>query len=245
MPEEFTGAKLRAYSQALMAQKMAPVVIRFRMPRRELDIATRPVAAPTRISVPTRHGTVRCLVFMPHLDAPLASRDSGPPVNLQIHGGAFMIRAPWQDNHINRYIASDVGAVVVSPDYAVAPQARYPVAEEQCFDIARWLVENGPARGWDASRLAVGGTSAGGKLAINIVQQARSAGAFSLRAITLGCSVVDLTGIKRTSPLDKPYITPQMQQVASAPTSRRQAVGESPSHRRAATPRSPRVCLRP
>jgi acetyl esterase/lipase len=50
-------------------------------------------------------------------------------------------------------------------DYALAPEARYPVQLEQCYAVARWVTEQGDAHGLDASRMAVAGDSAGGNMA--------------------------------------------------------------------------------
>ena len=65
--------------------------------------------------MPTRHGLVRCLVYDPPADASETSEAGRPrPVHIQIHGGGFYGRYPAQDAHIAKYIASEVGAVVVS-----------------------------------------------------------------------------------------------------------------------------------
>ena len=56
-------------------------------------------------------------------------------------------------------------AAVVFIDYALAPEARYPVQIEQCYAVARWVTEQGESHGLDPSRIAVAGDSAGGNMA--------------------------------------------------------------------------------
>lgn len=134
---------------------------------------------PSVMVVPTRHGPVRCHVYRSEVAA--GERES-PPVYLNFHGGAFIVRAPLQDEHACRFIAATTGAVVVNVDYDTAPTVQYPVAEQQAMDVYTWIGQHGYSLGWRADDIVVGGFSAGGKLAINVCQQARDAGT----AIPLG-----------------------------------------------------------
>ncbi|WP_441962921.1 alpha/beta hydrolase fold domain-containing protein [Mycolicibacterium houstonense] len=165
--------------------------------------------------MPTRHGAVRCLIYSPHPDAPLAGTGvDGPPVNLHLHGGAFIVRNPRQEEYIAHHIAAEAGAVVVLADYATAPQVRYPVAEEQCFDVASWIRTEAVGRGWDAARMSVTGASAGAKLAVNVCQQAYRTGDVMLRAAGLAFPVVDLSRTDRTSDKARPRISRRIQRLA-------------------------------
>lgn len=198
------------YAAGLAAQRLMP--LRCRPPA--VPEPSLPIAAPTEILVPTRHGDVRCLVFRPHPDAPLAH--PVPPVHLQIHGGGFVLRGVHDDDHICRFLASDVGCVVVSIDYDVAPQVTFPVAEQQCFDVLRWVIDNAEDRRWDASRLTAGGGSAGGKLATNVAQQAHAA-SIPLRGAVLSYAAADLTRSDRRSPSTRfPAISPLVQKAVLA-----------------------------
>lgn len=58
------------------------------------------------------------------------------------HGGGFGIRYPEQDDPFCRYLAAQAGVVVINVDYAVAPQARFPVAVEQLYDVLTWASGN-------------------------------------------------------------------------------------------------------
>lgn len=197
---------------ASLVQRLLPMI---RTPR-AFRFATRHVEAAQAIDVPTRHGDVRCLIYQPPVDGPETRSDTGLPVVLHLHGGAFIVRNPRQEEYIASYIASEVGAVVVLPDYATAPQARYPVAEQQAFDIAMWIRAEAAGRGWDAARMSVTGASAGAKLAVNVCQQLYHAGEFTLRAAVLAFPVVDLSRTDRTSVKKYARIPPLVQRLAVA-----------------------------
>lgn len=203
--------RVAAWIGAHAAQRVLPLVS---VPP-SFRLASRQVAEPERVDVPTRHGDVRCLIYRPHPGAPMA-RSGGDrlPVDLHLHGGAFIVRNPRQEEYIAEYVASEVGAVVVLADYATAPQVQYPVAEEQCFDVARWIHAEARERGWDAARMSVSGASAGAKLAVNVCQQAHRSGDIRLRAAALAFPVLDLSRADRTSVKRCPRISRRIQRLA-------------------------------
>jgi predicted ester cyclase/dienelactone hydrolase len=98
---------------------------------------------------------------------------------------------------------------VVVPDYDTAPKVRFPVAEEQTYDVFRWIHENGDRMGWDGTRVSVGGPSAGGKFALNVALQAIDDGGYRPVAVTseFGASDISLPDAARTSPKDKPVVS--------------------------------------
>ncbi|MFV8232994.1 alpha/beta hydrolase fold domain-containing protein [Mycolicibacterium fortuitum] len=195
---------------AHLAQRLLPLT----PTPRSFSSATRRVSPPEVVDVPTRHGSVRCLIYWPHPDAPLAMTGAdGPPVNLHLHGGAFIVRNPRQEEYIAHHIAAEAGAVVVLADYATAPQVRYPVAEQECFDVALWVRGEAGHRGWDAARMSVTGASAGAKLAINVCQQAYRTGDVGFRAAALAFPVVDLSRADRTSAKPRPRISRRIQRL--------------------------------
>ncbi|MEV0668979.1 alpha/beta hydrolase [Mycobacterium sp. NPDC050441] len=200
------GTRIAAH----LTQRLLPLV----PTPRSFSSATRQVAPPEIVDVATRHGAVRCHIYSPHPDGPLAkSGADGPPVNLHLHGGAFIVRNPRQEEYIAHYIAAEVGAVVILADYATAPQVRYPVAEQQCFDVALWVHSEAGRRGWDAARMSVTGASAGAKLAVNVCQQAYRTGQISLRAAALAFPVIDLSRADRTSGKARPRISRRIQRL--------------------------------
>lgn len=198
---------------AYVVQRFAPFTWR---PHKDLFFARRVVAAPEAIWVPTRHGAVRCFVYHPPGGAPVAGGSDGArPVHLQIHGGGFTGRYPAQDEHVATYIASETGAFVVTIDYDVAPQVQFPIAEEQCYDVARWIFESASVNRWDAARISVGGMSAGGKLALNVCQLAHAGGLFRPIALVAAYAVADVTRSDRTSAKRHARVSPALQRLTN------------------------------
>jgi acetyl esterase len=101
---------------------------------------------------------------------------------LFIHGGGFVIGDI--DTHDNqcRTICREVGAVVLSVGYRLAPEAPFPAAVEDCVAALSWTVEHITELGDDAGRLAIAGDSAGGNLAAVTARLARDAGGPALAA---------------------------------------------------------------
>ncbi|WP_043637708.1 alpha/beta hydrolase, partial [Nonomuraea candida] len=82
-------------------------------------------------------------------------------------------------------------AAVVFPEYDRSPEHRYPVALEQVWTVARWVVEQGGARGLDASRIAVAGDSVGGNMSAALTLMAKRRGGLSLCGQVLFYPVTD------------------------------------------------------
>ncbi|WP_162907057.1 alpha/beta hydrolase fold domain-containing protein [Allorhizocola rhizosphaerae] len=191
-----------------------PWLVRLFLSSPAMEFATRPIAEPETILVPTRHGPIKSLILRPPPDLVTEWSRQGrlPPVHVQIAGGAFIGRYPELEANVGRYLASEVGCCVVLPGYRTAPQASFPVAEQQIHDVVQWLHGNGALCGWDGDHLSVGGGSAGGKLALNAVQQAIDAAAFVPLALTVEYALCDVAltdefwcSLKRSS-----YIRPWM-----------------------------------
>ena len=175
-----------------------------------ISLTMREVGEAEVVQVPTRHGTVRCLITRPAPDAPLAG--PAPPVHINLHGGAFLIGAPQQDDHVVRLIAGDVGAVVINVDYSRAPKVRFPHAHEECFDVLRWVAASGAERGWDSTRISISGGSAGGNLALGVLEQARRAAGPTLRAAVLVVPAVDVSAPLESyvSDIPHPFVGPAL-----------------------------------
>lgn len=84
---------------------------------------------------------------------------------LYLHGGGFTIGGIETHDSLCRQLAIRSGMAVVSLDYRLAPEYRFPVAVEDSWAAMRWLSENGDLIGVDGRHLSVGGDSAGGTLA--------------------------------------------------------------------------------
>ncbi|CAA9341863.1 MAG: hypothetical protein AVDCRST_MAG72-863 [uncultured Nocardioidaceae bacterium] len=164
---------------------------------------------PGSIRVPTRHGEVRCDVYRPREAA------GPPPVYVHFHGGAFLMRYPKMDDFFARFLAAECGAVVVNVDYDVAPQVRYPVAQEQAHDVLAWVARNSDVLAADATRLAIGGFSAGGNLAASACLQARDRASCAPALQVLGVPSLDVAEAvqEKSSPITTPMVTPGLQRL--------------------------------
>jgi acetyl esterase len=104
--------------------------------------------------------------------------DHRPPLAafVYLHGGGWVICNLDTHDATCRAIANAVPAVVVSVDYRLAPEHRFPAAAEDAYAATHWLADNAAAFGADPKRLIVGGDSAGGNLAAVAALMARDRG---------------------------------------------------------------------
>ena len=98
------------------------------------------------------------------------------PVLLFFHGGGFVIGSIQTHDILCRELSRLSGAAVVSVDYRLAPEHPFPAAQNDAWDAYVWLRSQADALGLDGERIAVGGDSAGGKLAAVCALMARDAG---------------------------------------------------------------------
>jgi acetyl esterase/lipase len=101
-----------------------------------------------------------------------APAEKSKPVLLHMHGGGFMMPDPWLLPRLQR-IATDCHCVVVSVDYRLAPETRYPGSLEDNYAALKWVHAHAAELGIDRSRIAVGGESAGGGHAASLAIHAR------------------------------------------------------------------------
>ena len=104
---------------------------------------------------------------------PAAAVGTDHGVLLWFHGGGWVIGDLDTADPTCRALANRAGAVVVSVDYRLAPEHRAPAALDDCLAALTWTVENAELLGVDASKVAVGGDSAGGNLAALLCQRVR------------------------------------------------------------------------
>ena len=98
------------------------------------------------------------------------------PVAMMFHGGGWVIGDLTTADSQCRELCKGAGAVVISVDYRLAPEHRFPAAAEDCYAATAWAAEHAARYGGDAARLAVVGDSAGGNLAAAVALMARDRG---------------------------------------------------------------------
>jgi acetyl esterase len=119
------------------------------------------------------------------------SGDIELPVLVVFHGGGWVIGNVEQFDVIARQLAATSGAVVVSVEYRLSPEFRFPVPLDDCWRALEWTAAHATEIGGDASRLAIGGDSAGGNLAAVCALRARDHGGPALALQVLVYPVCD------------------------------------------------------
>ncbi len=104
-------------------------------------------------------GSVGIRIFRP-LDA-----DGSQPILLYLHGGCWVMGGKHTHDRLVRELAAGAQAAIVFVNYTLAPEARYPVQNEQAYAVLKYVSENAAELGLDASRIAVAGDCAGGNIA--------------------------------------------------------------------------------
>ena len=101
----------------------------------------------------------------------------GPfPVLVWIHGGGWVLGNLEAADGSSRRLAVGAECVVVSVDYRLAPEAKFPAAPEDCYAVTSWVAQNAATINADGNRVAVGGDSAGGNLTAVVSLMARDRG---------------------------------------------------------------------
>jgi acetyl esterase len=101
------------------------------------------------------------------------SDEKSLPVIVYFHGGGWVIGSLASHDGACRALAAGTNALVVSVDYRLAPEHRYPAAVEDALSATEWVLENAADLGGDPNRVAVAGDSAGGNLAATVALQLR------------------------------------------------------------------------
>jgi acetyl esterase/lipase len=115
-------------------------------------------------------GSVRTRLVKP------AGAEGTLPVILYIHGAGWVFGNAHTHDRLVRELAVGAQAAVVFPEYDLSPEARYPVAIEQNYAVARWIVAEGASHGLNPARLAVAGDSVGGNMTAALTLMAKEHG---------------------------------------------------------------------
>ena len=122
-------------------------------------------------TLPGLAGPLRARLYRPG-----AAGDGPLPTLLYFHGGGWCIGDIETHDPACRQLADQARCAVLSLDYRLAPEHRFPAAVEDCLAAVKFAVAKGRSLGIDATRLAIGGDSAGGNLAAVAALLARDAG---------------------------------------------------------------------
>jgi acetyl esterase len=122
------------------------------------------------LAIPAPHGSIPARVYTPKT---LRQRDGLAPCLLFFHGGGWVIGDLDSHDVACRKLAYEGELIVVSVDYRLAPEHKFPAAVEDAIAATKWVATHAKQIGVDASRLMVGGDSAGGNLAAVVAIAAR------------------------------------------------------------------------
>jgi acetyl esterase len=167
---ELAPEDARAMAKAMVAAMPAP--------RQEVaQVADRKIDGPG--------GPIPVRIYTPAVPAPRGAL-------VYYHGSGFVIFDLDSHDAECRALCNRAGATVVSVDYRLAPEHKFPAAVEDAWAALEWTAAHASELGVDAARIAVGGDSAGGNLAAVVAQLARERGAPQLRLQLLIYPVIDL-----------------------------------------------------
>jgi acetyl esterase len=162
--KQMNSAKNKPYSQMSVEQA-----------RRQMVVATTLLgSAPNmhqteEISIDVDGGKIALRIYHPADVQDL-------PVLVYFHGGGWVLGGIDTHDGYCRALAAGAAIKVVSVDYRLAPECKFPLAAEDCYAATQWVVENAASFGGDPQRIAVGGDSAGGNLATVVALMARDRG---------------------------------------------------------------------
>lgn len=121
-------------------------------------------------NIPGPAGDIRCKVYVPR-----KTKDA-LPVLIFYHGGGVVALSPETYNSSSTVLAAGADAIVVIPDYGLAPENPFPKPLEDCYAVLRWVQENAGEIGGDPERVAIAGDSGGGYLAAAVALEAKRLG---------------------------------------------------------------------
>ena len=146
-----------------------------------------PVGKSENVTVPGAPGGIPVRIY-----TPVAAGKEAMPALVYYHGGGFVIGSVDVVDGLCRIMANEGGLRVISVDYRLAPEHKFPAALDDAFAVVTWIAANAAEIGVDANRLAVGGDSAGGALAAEVAQLAKAKGGIKLAAQMLLFPVVQV-----------------------------------------------------
>lgn len=196
-PNDDRAAASRAYEPDALNEELIPLKSRFPgisvsrgWVRALLNIWFRLGPPPNKPEGKVAHRDVKLKNAKMRIYQPDAGAASGVGV-LWIHGGGLVLGSRVTDLAIcDRYVR-ELGAVVCSTDYRLAPRHKYPAASDDCYEAWLWMQDNAATLGMDPNRVIVAGMSAGGGLAAHLAQVIKDRGGVQPIAQSLWCPMLD------------------------------------------------------
>ncbi|UOQ91571.1 alpha/beta hydrolase [Halobacillus shinanisalinarum] len=145
-----------------------------------------PVAKAENRSISGLSGDINVRAYTPSGEGP-------HPALVFYHGGGWVIGNLDTHDNVCRALTNLANCVVISIDYRLAPEHKFPAAVDDCYAAAQWIIEHPSEFNIDASKVAVGGDSAGGNLSAVICHLAKERGTFNLAHQLLFYPATDFT----------------------------------------------------
>ena len=170
-----------------------------------LDLPEPPMARVEDLLIPMRDGqSIKARLFAPYPK----SHASPIPTLVYFHGGGFTIGSIQTHNVLCRELARIGQCAVISVDYRLAPEYPYPTPLEDCYAGLAWVHQNAESLGIDATRIGIGGASAGAGLAAGLALLARDRGDLSVAFQLLIYPMIDDRQITVSSTWSDPIWSP-------------------------------------
>lgn len=133
---------------------------------KDLGGPLKPVADIQNIDIPGSETRIPIRIYTPQGKGPF-------PILVQFHGGGWVVGSPDSHESSCRTIANRAACIVISVDYRLSPEHKFPAALHDAYDAVIWASRNGAGINGDPERLAIGGESAGGNLATVVCLMAK------------------------------------------------------------------------
>jgi acetyl esterase len=140
------------------------------------------------------HGAIPLRMYRP------VAGGAALPVLVYFHGGGWVIGDLDTHDTVCRQLANGSGCAVVAVDYRLGPEHRFPAAVDDCIAATAWVRREAARLGLDASRMAVGGDSAGGNLAAVVCIAERDAGQPGTAPLRFQMLIYPATDMRRGAP---------------------------------------------